>query len=209
MNSGSTYTLIIGTTAVTVTRKAVRRINLRVRSDGAVAMSIPWHMSRPEAQAFLEDHSSWLQKHVGLARAEEESVPKDGRIPLWGRLVELPEGLTADVFYRQELMTHLPEVVARMEAATDQQASGWQLRPMKTRWGSCTPSTGRIRLNTRLAAYPPTCLDYVVAHELTHLAEPSHNARFHTLLAKVYADEAEARRMLRQSPRALAENHQK
>ena len=39
-------------------------------------------------------------------------------------------------------------------------------------------------MNVRLAAYPPTCLDYVLAHELTHLLEPSHNQRFHVLLAR-------------------------
>jgi predicted metal-dependent hydrolase len=91
-----------------------------------------------------------------------------------------------------------------MEEATGLRASGWQLRAMTSRWGSCTPTTGRIRLNVRLAAYPPTCLDYVVAHELTHLAEPSHNARFHELLARAYPHERAARALLRQDPRALA-----
>lgn len=94
-----------------------------------------------------------------------------------------------------------------MEAASGQHALGWQLRDMRTRWGSCTPATGRIRVNTRLAAYPPTCLDYVVAHELTHLAEPPHNARFHRLLALAYPDEAAARALLRKEARDVADWH--
>ena len=49
---------------------------------------------------------------------------------------------------------------------------------MKTKWGSCNPTSHAIRLNTDLAKKPPECLEYIVVHELTHLIEPSHNARF-------------------------------
>ena len=91
-----------------------------------------------------------------------------------------------------------------MEASLGARATGWQLRAMSTRWGSCTPKTGRIRINVRLAAYPPTCLDYVVAHELTHLLEPSHDERFHDLLASAYPDERVARGLLRRPARDVA-----
>ena len=53
---------------------------------------------------------------------------------------------------------------------------------MRTKWGSCNPKTGLIRLNTDLAKKPPQCLEYILVHELTHLLEPSHNARFQGLL---------------------------
>jgi predicted metal-dependent hydrolase len=49
---------------------------------------------------------------------------------------------------------------------------------MKTRWGSCTPSTRSVRLNTDLAKKPRECLEYIVVHEMVHLLEPTHNARF-------------------------------
>ena len=71
---------------------------------------------------------------------------------------------------------------------------------MKTRWGSCTPSTGAIRINARLAAYPPECLEFVVAHELVHLLEPNHNARFHALLDEFCPDNRALARRLRQGP---------
>lgn len=58
------------------------------------------------------------------------------------------------------------------------QSSRLYVQRMKTRWGSCNPSTGAIRLNTDLAKKPPECLEYIVVHELAHLIEPSHNARF-------------------------------
>lgn len=185
---------------VEVERKRVRRLNLRVRSDGTAHLSIPLRTSLETAQRFLDDHEDWLRKRV--ARREQRAAePADGLIPLWGKLVNLPEDSTADELYRRELAKRLPDVVSRMESAVGAHANGWQLRAMSTRWGSCTPKTGRIRINVRLAAYPPSCLEYVVAHELTHLIEPSHNTRFHDLLAHSYPHEKHARAILRTSPR--------
>ena len=53
---------------------------------------------------------------------------------------------------------------------------------MKTRWGSCNPVAGTIRLNTELAKKPRECLEYIVVHEMIHLLEPTHNARFVSLI---------------------------
>jgi predicted metal-dependent hydrolase len=61
------------------------------------------------------------------------------------------------------------------------------LRSMKTRWGSHTP-TGRIILNYDLVRAPSPCIDYVVAHELAHVAHPNHGAAFARLLDAVLPD---------------------
>ncbi len=200
-----TYILQARGIDVEVERKRVRRINLRVRPDGTVRMSVPWHMGRVAAEAFLAEHEEWLAGALARAGARaEEAASREaaGQVPLWGRLVswdDAPEKL-----WRAEVEARLGDAAARAEAALGVHASGWQLRDMKTRWGSCTPGTARIRINIRLAAYPATCLDYVVAHELAHLLEPSHNARFHQIVARAYPNEAAARRLLRQDPWDLA-----
>ena len=53
-----------------------------------------------------------------------------------------------------------------------------------TRWGSCTPDDGTIRVSSALAPWPPWVLDFVLVHELAHLAEPSHGPAFHALVAR-------------------------
>ena len=47
-----------------------------------------------------------------------------------------------------------------------------------SRWGSCTPGDRAIRLSARLQGMPPWVIDYVLVHELAHLLEPGHDARF-------------------------------
>lgn len=211
-----------GTIAVTVTRKRVRNLNLRVRGDGSVVASIPLHTSAARAQAFLDRRASWIAQHV-LRHREQAELERDtahapSTIPLWGELVSsekafgsaLPsesavaeaEDLVAEL-YRQEVKRALPAVAEHLEHQMGVHASRWQVRAMKTRWGSCTPRTRAIRINARLAAYPPSCLEFVVAHELCHLMEPSHNQRFHTLL-DIYCPENRAIASLLKKPARAA-----
>jgi len=49
---------------------------------------------------------------------------------------------------------------------------------MVSRWGSCTTTTGHIRISTRLAAFPDWVIDYVIVHELAHLEVNGHGADF-------------------------------
>ena len=87
-----------------------------------------------------------------------------------------------DQLYTSEVTSALRDMVHAYEIAMGVAVSRVSVRSMKTRWGSCTPKTGVIRIARELAAYPVECLDMVVAHELVHLLEPSHNQRFHALL---------------------------
>lgn len=67
---------------------------------------------------------------------------------------------------------------------------------MKTRWGSCTPATASIRLNTDLAWLDPDLLEYVLVHELTHLYEHGHGPGFRARMNRYMPDWTERRRRL-------------
>lgn len=55
---------------------------------------------------------------------------------------------------------------------------------MQTQWGSCSPN-GRITLNPHLVKAPRECIDYVILHELCHIAEHNHSDRFYRLMGQV------------------------
>lgn len=75
----------------------------------------------------------------------------------------------------------------------------WALSSARTRWGSCGRN-GAIRLNWRLVHFPLDIVDYVIAHELAHLRELNHSARFWATVAELYPDFKQARAWLRQFP---------
>jgi hypothetical protein len=76
---------------------------------------------------------------------------------------------------------------------------------MKTKWGSCNPKSHTIRLNTELAKKAPQCLEYIIVHELAHLLEPTHNARFTELMNQFMPGWRVNRDELNRAP--LAEEH--
>ena len=61
------------------------------------------------------------------------------------------------------------------------------VRRMTKRWGSLSPSR-RLLLNRRLIEAPVDTIDYVITHELCHMAEPHHGAAFYRLLDRVMPD---------------------
>jgi len=87
-----------------------------------------------------------------------------------------------DAWYRQQIRDALPALLAKWEPLLGVKTSRVFVQRMKTKWGSCTPESGHIRLNTDLAKKPPECLEYIVVHELVHLLEPTHNERFSALM---------------------------
>ena len=60
-----------------------------------------------------------------------------------------------------------------------------QYRIMKSKFGSCRPSKGRITLNLELIHYPKTYIEYIFLHEITHFKHPDHSERFYQTLEKL------------------------
>lgn len=87
----------------------------------------------------------------------------------------------------------VPEWADRMKLSV----AGWTVKRLRSRWGSCQPSTHRLVFNAHLAALPPRCLEHVVVHELVHLVERSHSARFHALVEHWLPGSKEVRALLR------------
>ncbi len=85
-------------------------------------------------------------------------------------------------WYRAELKAILPEIIERWATKIGVKVEEWHIKQMKTRWGTCNIPKKRIWLNLELAKKPLQCLEYVVVHELTHLLERYHNARFYALM---------------------------
>jgi predicted metal-dependent hydrolase len=81
-------------------------------------------------------------------------------------------------WYRQELRKLLPPLLQKWEPRLGKAVAEVRIRRMKTRWGSCNASAGRIWLNLELIKKPVACLEYVLVHEMVHLHERHHNDRF-------------------------------
>jgi hypothetical protein len=105
-----------------------------------------------------------------------------------------------DRWYRQYLQKQIPEIIAKWEPDIKVNVSEWRIKRMKTKWGSCNVNARRIWINLELAKKPDVCLEYVVVHEMIHLHERLHNAKFKAYMDKFIPRWRSIREELNQQP---------
>lgn len=129
-----------------------------------------------------------LQLDVGKASVYRDNNCLMIKVPDVGEEVQVKELLRN--WYRQQANIFYVESVERLLPAIEDYAIAKprvKIRAMRTRWGSCS-SKGHINLNLWLIRLPPTLVDYVVAHELSHLVEFNHSPRFYRVLSEIMPD---------------------
>lgn len=130
-----------------------------------------------------ESHYVWGRRCL-LDVVEQDAAPavswSRNRLTLMIRpgTDEIRRGEVLEAWYRAQLREQAKPVMAEWEKRLGVQVQKTFVQRMKTRWGSCNVARRSVRLNTDLAKKPRECLDYVIVHELVHLLEPTHNARF-------------------------------
>jgi len=103
-------------------------------------------------------------------------------------------------WYREQLKILIPPLLEKWQPILGVQVADWGIKKMKTKWGSCNPSSRHIWLNLELAKKPVQCLEYIVVHEMVHLLERHHNERFSALLDTHLPQWRQYREMLSVAP---------
>ena len=129
------------------------------------------------AQAYIKEGRLKVLVPFGLA-ADEEAVLIDGLVARVSRKAASTE---------VDLVRRVGEL-ARKYGLSEPKSIEWSDRQM-TRWGSCTPADGRIRISNRLASMPAWVLDSVLIHEMAHLDEPNHGPKFRALVGRYQLSE--------------------
>jgi len=182
-----------------VRRRGARRVTLSVsRATGIATMTLPPRMPMAEAQAFARQHRGWLEDRLGAMPSpvpfeDGMTLPyrgrslrvirRDGRgVRMAGETVEV--GGPADAlpgalgrWLKGQARTRLR---ARSEAHAEALGTAFTriaIRDTRSRWGSCSTS-GTLSYSWRVILAPDPVLDYLAAHEVAHLREMNHSARF-------------------------------
>jgi predicted metal-dependent hydrolase len=185
--TGSLRVTVPMRTTIATIREAVLSKQAWIRKHQAAFQQRP---PEPELQYetgelhYYQGQPLRLEVHEAAGRPQVRQL--DGALHL-----HAPLGSTASQraqmvarWHRAQLQAQLPALLAKWEPVVGAQAADWGIKQMKTRWGSCSIRARRIWLSLELSKWPPICLEYVVVHELVHLHERLHNARFWHLLGQ-------------------------
>jgi Predicted metal-dependent hydrolase len=183
-----------------------RRLTLRVSQiDGTVTLTVPHCVGTGEAARFASSREGWLRatlQRTGRAQTVHlgGTVPFEGQpLPLVAAPVRAPVladgalrvpadpsrlGPRVAAFLKTEARSRLVAATDRHAAALGRPYGRITLRDTRSRWGSCS-AEGNLMYSWRVVMAPPEVLDYLVAHEVAHLAEMNHSPAFWDTVARL------------------------
>ena len=151
---------IVAETVVEIIRSKNRKRSVSAkRVEGKTLVYVPARMSKADVDIYVAELVAKLDKREEQSASQEQLAIRAQQISV--------KYLGTDVF-----KTHKVPVTVRW--VTNQ----------NSRWGSCTPSEGTIRLSHRLQSMPQYVIDCVLLHELAHLLVADHGPKFKALIAR-------------------------
>ncbi len=202
-----------------------RRYLLRLRPDGTARVTIPRGGSTAMARQFVERHAAWLEGELQRLQAQPRKPATwtiGAEIFLRGNAVRIETGPDHEVeivrfggesvrvsdpvadlrpaiegHLRQLAARELPPRVLELAARHGLTVRRISVRNQKSRWGSCS-RRGTISLNWRLIQTPAFVSDYICLHELMHLRQMNHSARFWREMESVCPDYRTAKGWLKE-----------
>ena len=147
---------------------------------------------RQSPREFIQRESHYFQGKRYLLRITEHkaSVKVEIKTKTYIDLYIRPNStieqkqIAINEWYRAELKKLIPEIIQKWEQKIGVQVSEWQVKQMKTKWGTCNIEKKRIWINLELGKKPIHCLEYIIVHEMIHFIERHHNERFMALMDK-------------------------
>ncbi|MCL2695737.1 MAG: M48 family metallopeptidase [Clostridiales bacterium] len=214
----------------TLIRSKRKTVALYVRG-GALEVRAPLRMPQREIDKFVASKERWVEKHLGKSQEAAERKAAltpwyDGTLPLRGKeypitvreggkvgfdgaVFYLPSGLDAAQIkevcaqiYRLLAKQYLPARTRDFAVRMGQTPSAVKISGARTRWGSCS-GKGSLNLAWRLMMFPDDIIDYVIVHELTHIKEMNHSARFWAIVEGVLPDWRARRAKLKELAKEL------
>jgi predicted metal-dependent hydrolase len=162
---------------------------------------------REGARDYVSGESHYLWGRRYLLQVKESMTPANIELAASRIKLNIPQTwhknrreAFVEAWLRNEIRRELLRLLDHWQGVLGVQANRAFVQHMKTKWGSCNPKTGNIRINTELARKPKECLEYIVVHELIHLIESKHGERFVKLMDASLPDWRRLRGRLNQLP---------
>ena len=157
-------------------------LRLSVSADQSVRVSAPLRVSEKMVELFLRAKSDWVTARLAAFAKRENALPAATR---------------ADYLKYKELAREIAE--KKLKHFNAEYGYEWQrisIRNTRTRWGSCSQDDN-LNFSYRIIYLPEKLCDYIIVHELCHLGQFNHSAKFWALVAQTIPDFRERRREIK------------
>ena len=210
-----------------IRKQSRKRIALRIADDGVLEILAPENVPEAFLLQIPEKESgviARLRSRSAEIRRPQAEFTEGAEFALLGKFYPLhlssrlkifdgerfiiPRGNAEDIreeligLYREIAGRYLLKRAAVLESLTGLHAEQYRISSADRRWGSCNSKRG-IALSWKLIQCPPDTIDYVIIHELAHLKELNHSAKFWKIVGTFSPHYPELRRKLNEFSRSL------
>ena len=169
----------------TLRRKRFSRVlRFAIHADGRLVVTAPMLLGKRAIERIIEEKSAWIVEQM---RSRQKAV---------GSSISAEQSRAMYVKYRADALQFAKE---RLEFFNHVYGLKWNrvtIKNSRTRWGSCS-GKGNLNFNYKIALLPIELAEYIVVHELCHLAQMNHSPKFWRLVAQTIPDYAARRNAIR------------
>lgn len=164
--------------------------------------------NRQEARTYVSGEAHYFRGRLYRLKVEEDNNSRQG-VRINGDYLVLTIREKSSVahraavmaaWYKEQLTPVIEGYMGKWQDALGVKLVSFEIRAMSAKWGTCSKARGKAIFNVELAKKPLKCVEYVVAHELAHLIERTHNADFKKILDFHFPDWREIRDSLNHFP---------
>ncbi len=169
-----------------IIRSQRRSIAIEIKRDGKVIVRAPARMSMRDIEGFVLSKRTWIEKHQKTAEQLSAALPFESYTEK--QISELKASARAIIL---PMLEYYAGVIGVRYGSV-------KINRAKGRFGSCS-SKNDLNFSCFLMLYPKEAIEYVVVHELCHIIEHNHSARFYANIERILPDYKQREKMLRQT----------
>ena len=206
-------------------RKKQKNICLKINQRGDIILSAPYFCTQSIALDFVQKNIEWIKEHQTQNTPQTKFNPNDsisilGKTYLINHNPQQKTGIQIDNntlvvggevnfihrrisnFAKKELLTYINQKANQMALKIQKKPSRISLKNTISRWGSCS-SKQNLNFCWKIAFAPLFVIDYLIAHEVSHLKEMNHSNDFWKTVSLFQVDQAKAQIWLRKNGKDL------
>lgn len=177
-----------------MTEEAVRLFLITKQSWIRKQVSLVLDQNRQTPREYVSGENHYFKGHRYRLKVVYHNAPP--KVEIQGNeyiVLFVREGTTVErraeilrEWYRFEFKSILPVLIAKWEETLGVKVNKWEVKQMKTLWGSCNHRTHNVIFNLELIKKPLHCIEYIVVHELLHIKVRLHNEEYTSLLNRYF-----------------------
>lgn len=146
-----------------------KTLTLSVSKNLEVIVKAPKKTSEKHIQSFVDKHNDWILNQISAIKSRPTLSPEEIAI------------------LKIKARSLIPEKVAHFEKIMGVSSTGVKITSANTRWGSCSYKNS-LCFSYKIMLLPDSLIDYIVVHELAHIIEKNHSAKFYKVVEKYLPD---------------------